>query len=402
MNRRILEFIKTTYKYFKGEIKLILHDWGAILILILAMYIYPVIYSIGYINETIKEISVAIVDLDNTATSRLLIQKFNATEQLSITYKSTSLKEAQQLFDANKIHGIIVIPKYFEKDVFRNQSTSISVYSDASYFLLYKQVYSGVMYASGYFNASVEIKRLLAEGTESRKALMMQDPLKVEIFSLYNPSGGYGTFVMPGIMLIILQQTMLIGIGLIGGTLRRRDRYIHLLHQITKPFGSVPVILGKSIAYVVIYITNAIFVLGIWYKVLNLPDKGNFWFSLFILIPYFFAIAFMGLAISVFFRERVHSLLFMVFLSPIVLFVSGISWPIESLPAPLVVISKFLPSSLAVPAYVKYRLLGANFSQWQSEYLYTVFMCVIYFILACISFKVMVKRISSRPPLHFS
>lgn len=379
------------YFFFRSELRIIFKDAGAIVIFIIALIAYPLLYSLAYEKEVIQDIPIAVVDLDHSALSRQASRMIDATEQLTVAYKPVSLKDAEQLFYAGKVKGVVLIPSYFEKNVYSGKQANFVIFSDASYFLLYKQVYAGSVYAMGTLNAGIEIKRMLAEGKTLKQSLEQQDPLKVEVRNLYNPAGGYGSFVVPGIIILIIQQTLLIGIGMLGGTSREQNMF-HILHEkVGERWGSMYVILGKSSAYVFIYLFNALFDMVLLHHWFNLPDNSNYVSIFMILIPFLYTVSFMGLAISVFFRERVYSLLFMVFLSPIVLFISGLSWPALAIPKYLYAVSHIFPSTSMIPAYVRMRISGSSLDQVSAEWGFILIQMVVYFIIACLVYKFSMK-----------
>jgi ABC-2 type transport system permease protein len=396
MLKKLKENINHTCWYLVEELKSIFGDSGALLILVIAMVMYPLLYSLGYLKETIRDIPVAVVDLDHSQLSRQYCRMADATEQMNVAYKPGSLKEAEELFYKGDVKGVILIPSGFEKSVYKSEQTNITVYSDASYFMLYKQVYAAVSYSAGTLGGGIEIKRMLSEGKSLSQAYEQQEPLKTEVHFLYNPTGGYGTFVLPGIILIIMQQTMLIGIAMIAGTVRKRNRFHPIKNQVAKPMGTVPVLLGKSSAYVLVYLLNSLFAVFMLHKWLALPDKTDFFSVILLLVPFFYSVAFLGLAISTFFRDRAHSLMFLVFLSPVVLFMSGLSWPTAAIPKLLYYAAHVFPSTSMVPAYIRLRICGAPFHAIKAEFFFLLIQMVVYFILAAISYKIMIKRISSR------
>jgi ABC-2 type transport system permease protein len=365
-----------------------LKDAGTVLIFIVAVIAYPVLYSIGYINETIKEVPVAIVDLDNTSFSRQYCRMLDATEQIKITAKSGSLKEAEQLFYKGKINGVFLIPTSFEKDILRHQQTQVVVYCDASRFFLYKQVLTGANLSTGYFSAGIEYRNLLSAGKMSEQALEQTDPLQVEVFNLYNPSAGYATFIVPGILLIVIQQSLLIGIGLLIGKRYENRKKDLASSQDLEEGHIVPTILGKAFAYGFLYIFTSLFLLGCLYKWLSFPDRGSFLSLYFILIPYIFSIAFAGLSLSFLFRKRVNALMFIVFISPAVFFFSGISWPIQSMPWIIRMITFIFPSTPMIPAFVKLRIIGGGLNSITYEWTLLLIQMAVYFILACIALKI--------------
>jgi len=192
------------------ELKAIIHDSGALLILFLALIIYPIIYSIAYKNEVLKESEIAVIDLDKSSLSRTYSRMLDATEQINVAYKVESLQEAQSLFYEGKVKGIVLIPRDFEKLVLQNKQSQVIVYADASYVLIYKQIYSGAVAATSTLSGGIEVKRLVANGNTYTQALEKQSPLDISTYQLYNPAAGYGSFIIPAIILIAMQQTLLI------------------------------------------------------------------------------------------------------------------------------------------------------------------------------------------------
>jgi len=369
------------------ELQIIIKDPGAVLILLLALLIYPIVYSFAYKNEVLKESDIAIVDLDNTATSRMYARMAGATEQLNIAYKTPSLVEARELFYQRKVKGIILIPADFEKNLLHSKQSQVIAYTDAGYILVYKQIYSGAMYAARTLGGGVEVKRLIAEGNNFSQAVTKQSPLQVKLFQLFNPSGGYGSFVMPAMILIIMQQTLLIGIGLVGGTFKEQNAYKSYNIIAHKRGNALCIVTGKALAYLAISLTNSFIALLFIYDWFGFPDKSGFLKSFIVLIPFFLSTIFLGLAISLQFKSRINSLLFTVFLSPIVLFLSGVSWPIQAIPSFLYNLSHIFPSCFAVPAYLKLRIQGSSVDSYNAEWTYLLIQMGIYFLLALLSYS---------------
>ncbi len=383
-----------TADYYKDEMRIIMADAGAVLLFIVAMIAYPLFYSIGYNGEVLRNLPVAVVDLNHSNLSRQYSRMLDATEQINVICKPGSLKEAEQLFYDGKINGIVLIPEDFEKNILFGIQSNVTVYCDASYFLIYKQVYAGAIYSTGTLSAGVEIKKLLSQGSTLNQAYEQRDPLKTNIISLYNPAGGYGSFIMPGVLLIILQQTLLVGIGLLGATNREKIIYRNLKVQPMTRGGSITAVLGKGLAYLTIYLFNTLFILVIIPKWFSYPDRSGFLPTLCLAVPYILSIIFLGIAISVLFRKRVHALLFMVFLSPIILFFSGLSWPSASLPPLLYKVAHIFPSTTMIPAYLRVRIMGAPLSSVAHEGTFLLIQMVVYFILACIAFKFTSKKLA--------
>jgi ABC-2 type transport system permease protein len=216
--------------------------------------------------------------------------------------------------------------------------------------------------------------------------------MPAKFYSLYNPSGSYGSYVMPGMILIILQQTLLIGIGMIGGAGKERRN-----NQIVKPGvrvrqGMFSVVFGKGLAYFVIYLPSIAFTMVYLSKWFAFPNKGSFVDVCILLVPFLFSVIFLGLMISMLFRRREHSIMTLVFVSPIVLFVSGLSWPESSIPRLLYQLSHIFPSTSMIPAFLRIRTMGVSLSDVRPELIFLMVQMIVYFVMAAFAYKISVIR----------
>lgn len=353
--------------HFINELKSIFSDKGALLILLGAMLIYPIVYSVGYFNETLNDLPVAVVDLDQTVTSRKYTGMLDASAGLEVSCKPTNLKEAEQLFMANKITGVLLIPKGFQEDVLLGKQANVAIYADGSYFLKYKTQYQAASYVNAYFSGGISVKRYLAEGQTFQQAQISNSPLQPQTHVLYNPSAAYGSFVMPGLILIIIQQTLLIGIGILGGSFSESKASPFVLTAKKRTKEILPLLIGKVGAYILVSLLNICLAIILVHHWFNYPDKANMLDVIMLLFPFLLAVIFLGIALSTLFKHRESSIVFMVFLSPIALFLSGISWPISAMPEWIVALSKILPGSTVVPAYLRLRTMGVELSEVKQE-----------------------------------
>jgi len=389
--KSVKDNIVNIYGIFLAEMRESFNDAGTVLIFFIAAILYPMLYSIGYINETIREIPVAVVDLDHTALSRQYCRMLDASEQVKISFKPGSLKEAEELFYQGKIHGVVLISETFEKSISRGEQGQVTVYCDASRFFVYKQVYTAATFVTGTLNAGVEIKGMLARGQMWGEGMNRYESVSPQFFEVYNPSSGYATFIVPGILMIVIQQSLLVGIGLLFGKHYERKKLIATGSVKGRPH-SIQIILGKSLVYVTLYLVTSLVTLVLFYHWLVFPDKVSF-FSIYpLLILYLFTISFMGIAISVWFQKRVHSLMFIVFMSPIIFFLCGVPWPMESLPGFVKVLGYLFPTTPMLPAFLKLRIMGGGLDSVRYETTVLFIQMICYFVLALISNKLAMIR----------
>ncbi len=397
MNKKI-SFLEEAGAATLHELKRIFRDPGAVLILLLAVIAYPVVYSVAYQGEVLRDLPVAIVDRSNTMMSRTFSRMADQTDELKVLAEPASMKAAERLFYNGQVNGIILIEKDFQKHIHSGSPAVLKVFADGSYFLFYKQVLSGAMYSGGTLGAGIEIQRLMASGEHHEQAMISQDPVSLKVKTLHNPFGGYGGFVMPGLMIVIFQQTLLVGLGMLGGTTAEHRNPYFRKPSSQKTGTIMAYVSGRSIAYLLLYIFTGIIIFVWAYKWFSFPDNGSLWDAFILFVPFILANTFLGMAIATLFKHREEAFLFIVFLSPVVLFLSGISWPAEAIPPFLYSIGHLFPSGFMVPAYLRVRTMGAAISDVSYELSGLLIQTAIYFLLAVWAGKIQSRRIEKDVP----
>ena len=367
-------------KVWADEYKNIFRDSGVIMLFIIAVFAYPLIYSFAYDNELAKEVPVIVVDQSKSSLSRKLISMLDATFAVKVKEVTPNFQDGIISFEKSETHGVIVIPKDFEEKILSFQTATVSVYADAAYMIIYKQIVVASTYSIGTLSAGIEIIRRTAKGTQLERSYIDRDPLPIETYSLYNPKGGYATYLMPAVLLLILQQTLLLGIGLIGGTLKERGSNNYLVKIGTKFGGAMAIAVGKSMAYFTIYALNALYTLVIIFRIFKIPMRGDYSEMFVFVTPFIFAVIFMGITISTFFKKREHALMVLVFTSIPFIFLSGFSWPVESMPEWQVLLSYMIPSTHGIKGFVAITQKGSVFADVFQYWIYLWGVLVFYLI----------------------
>lgn len=322
-------FTKQTASYWKqlgsvvrNEFRTIFKDGGVMLILIFALIIYATAYSLAYGSQVLRNVPIGVVDECRTPTSRSLIDTFNAGPNTYVAYNPTSMEEAKELFYGRKIYGVVYIPSDYEEKLYGGEQANVAIYADASYFLMYRQVFQEVVTSIGKTGAMVEFQRLIAKGANIPQAQATTQPVIYQSHNLFNPYLGYGTFVMPAIIMVIIQQTMLIGIGMIGGTWREFGLYRKLCPAGRRRMSTLPIVLGRGLVYALIYAVTCTYILGLHYRLFHFPMNGATGAVMLFMAAYLAACIAMGIAVSTLFRYRENSLLLLLWTSIPVLMLS--------------------------------------------------------------------------------
>ena len=390
---------KIKYRQFvntlKHEYRYIFTDPGVILIIIGAIFIYSLAYSFAYKNEVLENVPIAIIDYSDTPASRQLTRTLNSTPNINVAYEPVDMDEAKALFMERKINGIVVIPFDYEKKIMSNQQVNIAVYADASYFLMYRQVFFDVIKSVLHMGAEINWMRFVSSGVSSEQALVASNPVSATVNNMYNPYGGYATFIVPAIFMVIIQQTLLIGIGMVGGTWREQKLYKALCPPGEKRVAVMPIVIGRSVAYISIYCITMTYLLAFHYKIFGYPMNGDRWDIMQFLIPYLLSCTFLGLALSSLFKYRENSLLWMLFTSIPFLMLSGASIPQEIMPQWLYKIGKIIPSSSGVEGFLRLQTMGATLQEVSSHYITLWILTFVYLLLACLGMRRAIRKSSN-------
>lgn len=192
----------------RNEYGSIFTDAGVILVLVLALLIYSTLYSLAYGTQVLRNVPIGVIDMSNTSTSRQLINTFNAGPNVYVAYEPGDMDEAKHLFYDREIYGVVYIPSDYEEKLLGGQQAVVSLYVDASYFLMYRQAFQELVSGIGTTGAMVEFQRLIAKGANIPQATATTQPVIYQSHNLFNPYLGYGSFVMPAIIMVIIQQTI--------------------------------------------------------------------------------------------------------------------------------------------------------------------------------------------------
>jgi len=355
----------------------VFRDPGALLILVGAVVIYAFFYPIPYLPEVLKKVPIAVVDLDRSALSRRLIRMVDAHDLVSVARQVPDLAVAERLVREGDAGGILVIPEYFERDVRRGARVTVGAYLDASYFLVYRQVLTGLSEATGTLSAGIEIARLRAQGMSDAQARAARDPLPLVMRPLFNATEGYATYVVPAVLVLILQQTLLIGIGLLGGTERETGQ--GATGGAVRPLATV---FGRAAFFVSLYAVHAAFYFGIVFRVFGFSQASRGWTLALFTAPFLLSVTLLGLAVGELFTRRETAIQTLLFTSLPAVFLASFSWPSEAMPGWLRAAAQVLPSTTGMAGILRITQMGASLAQVRTEWITLWGLSAAYLLLA--------------------
>ena len=334
-----------------------------------------------YTNETIREVPAVVVDNSRSSLSREYLRKVDATPDIQIVSYCADMEEAKQMLKNRLAYGIIYIPSDFSDNIAKGKQTQVSIYCDMSGLLYYKSMLIANTAVSLDMNQDIKIAR--SGNTIDRQDEITAYPIEYEEISIFNPTAGFAAFLIPAVLVLIIQQTLLLGIGLAAGTARENNRFKDLVPINRHYNGTLRIVLGKGLSYFLIYILVAFYVLYIVPRIFSLNQIGQPDSLVLFVVPYLAACIFFAMTASIAIRNRETCMLIFVFTSVPLLFISGISWPGAAIPPFWKYVSYIFPSTFGINGFVKINNMGATLSEVAFEYKALWLQAGIYFLTTC-------------------
>ena len=408
------------HKSFRNTLRDIFTDGGLIIFLLVVPVIYPIIYAFIYNEEVVRDVPVVVVDGDHSSLSRDFVRRLDASPDVEVVAQANSLAEAQSLVRHRKAYGVVSLPTQMNRDLQRGTPVRMQVYCDMSGMLYYKAVLATTTDVALQTNARIKVSRI--PGATQRQEQITTAPLTYEHVALYNPQSGFASFLLPAVLVLILQQTLILGVGMEAGTRRERmerthgfpatddftldaatllkasdeahrdevkrqreaaesavdrgevsevkSRWFHPNHPRRRdaPWRALSSLLGRSTAYLAIYIPVAAFVLGVVPHLFHFPQLVELSGLALFILPYLLAAVMFAITLSALAHQRESIIIIIVFTSVPMLFLSGVSWPASAIPWYWKTLGALIPSTPAINGFVRLSSMGASLPEVVREW----------------------------------
>lgn len=389
-----MKSILNIFQIWYHEIGNIFRDKGIMIFILFVPLAYPLLYSYVYTNEVVRDVLVAVVDESESALSRELLRKMDASPDMKIAGYCNNMEEAREMVRRHEAYGIIRIPESLTTDLAHGDQTTIGVYCDMSSMLYYKALILTATNVSLEVNKDIKISRYI-KGTTERQDEINKTPIDYDYVSLYNPQSGFAAFLIPPVLMLIIQQTLLLGIGMsMGNSRERHNGSVIPFHPWYK--NPVHIVIGKALPYFMLYMVLGVYMFAVVTDMFTLPQLGHYTTFIAFIVPYLLACIFLAMILSAFIYRREDSILLLVFLSVPLLFLSGLSWPSSAMPGFWKYVSYLFPSTFGLNGYVRITATGASLGDIRTEYMALWIQAGVYFLLACWFYRRQILAIARR------
>ena len=374
----IKNWFRSLLLVWRREFKLVFSDPGVLLFFFALPTLYPVVYTLIYNPEIVREIPVAVVDNCRTGESRKLARMIDAAESMHVIGYATDLQEARRWMNSHDCFAIIEIPHDYSRRIGRGEQAVVPFYAEMSLLLRYRAMLASLTDISLTNGADIRATTLAAAGLSGSGE--SASPVNTEAHFLGDPDQGFASFVIPGIIVLILQQSLVLGVTMLGGgsvERRRRNGGIDPL-QIQAPASATCI--GKALCYLVLYLPLTIYILHYVPEMFLLPHNGSLVDAMVFIMPMLIASIFMGMVLQIFVTERESSLLVIVFTSVVFLFLSGLTWPRYAMNWFWTLMGDCVPATWGVEGFIRINSNGGTLEQNAHPYIMLWILSGVYFI----------------------
>lgn len=382
---KIKEGILDMFYIWKREFRAVFRDQGVLIFFILVPLAYPLVYAFIYTNEVVRDVPAVVVDDSRTSLSREYLRKVDATPDVHIIAYCSDMEEAKLVMKERDAYGLIYIPSDFSSNIVRGKQTQVGLYCDMSGLLYYKSLLMANTAVS--LDMNKDIKMTVAGNNTNREDEITAYPIKYEDVAMFNPTNGFAAFLIPAVLVLIIQQTLLLGIGLSAGTAREKNKFKDLVPINRHYHGTLRIVLGKGLSYFMIYAVISVYILCVVPNLFKLNQIGLPKDLILFILPYLIASIFFAMTVSIFIRNRETCMLIFVFTSVPLLFISGISWPGAAIPKFWEYFSYLFPSTFGINGFVRINNMGATLNEIAPEYKALWIQAGIYFITTCLVYR---------------
>ena len=385
-----MKFFKGFKNIFWREVKRLFTIQDLLLICLIAPFGYGIVLSSVYYHKRVDNLPVGIVDQDNTRLSRNFIRSIDATENVAIRERYPDARAAVNDMVAGKLVGLLYIPRGFSSDIKSGKDAMALVSINSVNFMVANPVMQSLLEVSNTMSAGIFVTSARKKGVAEEKAMALTQPLVLDTRPIFNPQMNYSDFFIPGLLLMIIQQISLVGLGYTVAEERENGREEEL--RALCGGNIIALFFGKTLPYAIVNYCISLAFLFMILPVFDITVQSSMAGVLALLALFIGALTAFGVMISTFFRSVVMSLIVLMFYSMPVFLISGAVWPVFSLPLPIRLLSYLFPTTYFL---IDFRMLILG----NVPFRYALNSCVALLLfglvcgtIACILFKQLVKK----------
>ncbi|WP_367914057.1 ABC transporter permease [Leadbetterella sp. DM7] len=321
----------------KREFKLFFKDSTLVSVFLLAPVIYALLIGMVYKSGKVEDLPVIIIDQDNTPLSNQLTDMLSENEKLKIVSVQYSNTLTQEELIREKAVLAVVIPDRFEADILQKRYPEINTYINTTNLVTANLASGAAQMTIGSFSAGVEIAALKKkEGSPSPQ----YEPFKANYIRLFNPGANYFTYMWPGMIMVVFQQVLLLGLAVSFS--REFEQKTFRTELLSRTHSAVKMILVKVIPFWVLSVGIAA-LFYFFHQAFNAPMPYTLWPFAVNTAIFVVAVSMLGVCLSILFKDSLRATQILMLMAAPAFIIGGYSWPLQAMPAGVQLLASAIP-----------------------------------------------------------
>lgn len=365
--------MKQFLSFVKKEFLHIFRDSRTMLILLGMPIVMMIIFGFAITTE-VKNVKVAVWDLSKDVTTRQIIERFGANKYFVLVDELHSSEEVDHILKEGKANMVMIFDNDFHTNAVHTGEASVQLIIDAT------DPNQGISISNYATNI------LTAYQQEQVVGIQPTFVINPQIRMLYNPQLESAYNFVPGVMGLIL---MLICAMMTSIAIVREKEKGSMEVLLVSPIKPLYIILSKAVPYFALSVVNMTTILLLSFFLLKVPFEGNFFLIVLVSFLFIFVSLLIGILISNVVDSQVAAMLLsaMGLMMPTIV-LSGMIYPIESMPAILQWISSIVPARWFIEAIKKLMIQGVGGAYVVKELLILSGMALFLIVVNLKKFKV--------------
>jgi ABC-2 type transport system permease protein len=329
------------------------------------------------INNDPKQLPAALVTTSQDHFTRAMVSALEITGYYRFDHIVSSAHEAERLIENGTVSFVVTIPSDFATRMRRGDRPQILIEADATD----PSVASGAVSTLSTVAAQALIREL---GVEAQTRQAQHSQLEVVVHRRYNPEGITQYNIVPGLLGVILQMTMVMMTSM---ALTREVERGTMENLLAMPATSLEIMLGKILPYLGVGAFQVGLVLVAARVLFDIPFVGGLGLLLFGIFIFVLALVFLGYTISTLSRTQMQAmqLTFFVFLPSLLL--SGFMFPFRGMPIWAQILGELFPLTHFQRVIRAVMLKGADYAAVSTPLMALILFAIIYAALALFRFR---------------
>lgn len=361
MFKSITSALRLFYDVYVRQFRMIIHDGGLVIFFLFLPLAYPVIYSLIYNPELVRDVNVVVVDHDRTADSRKLVRHLDATQGIRIIGYAADLNEGRRAMNSHHCYGIVEIPAGYSRKIGQGVQAPVVMYCEMSLLLRYRAMLVAATETQMELGSEIqaqEINNTVPMGA----SFVVGDPMPIENINMGDTQGGFDSFIMPGVLVFILHQCIVLSVAMMGGAYRERPELFYR-NPFRRRHPVVLSMLARVLVVMTIMTAPVCFLIHYVPLIFAFPMCANPFQLFAFLLPMVIACCFLGEVVQGIVRQREDVFIIWVATSLMLVFLSGLTWPRFAMSGFWQAVGDLFPATWGMEGFVRMNTDGATLHQ---------------------------------------